>query len=119
MQTIRSYTHAYEGFHNAYARALFFTLLSLVVALMFSYGYFLKSAAFAAAQWEDDQTSLSVLASDVSDLESRYFMRIQALGMNEARAIGLVETKHMMFVARGSDTRLTFAEGNARRERAQ
>ncbi len=111
MHTVLSYVRTYEKFHLAYARALFLTLAALCLSFLGAYGYFLKSAAFSAARWEDDQAAIVVLSSEVSELESAYFAQIQSLGIKEANTLGLHETKSPLFVERGSDARLTFANG--------
>ena len=111
MHTALSYARTYEKFHLAYARALFLMLAVICLSFLGTYGYFLKSAAFSAARLENDQAAIVSLSSEVSELESAYFARIQSLGMGEANALGLYETKSPLFVERGSDTRLTFANG--------
>lgn len=111
MTTIRSYVHIYEGLHRVYARSLFFLLLGLCATSIFLYGYFLKSAAFSAAHFGDDQAFLAALSSEVSELEAQYLTRIETLGREDAGTIGLYETRTAVFVERGSDTKLTVRDG--------
>ncbi|MEK7134141.1 MAG: hypothetical protein AAB805_01015 [Patescibacteria group bacterium] len=109
MKTVLSYAHTYEGFHREYARIVFAMFVALFLIMLLSYGYFLKSAAFSAARWENGQVTLAALSSEVSELETAYLARIQSLGMEKANALGLRETKSSVFVERGSDRGLTFA----------
>jgi len=112
MSTYPSYAHTYIGLYRAYARALFILLSAAFIVSIFTYGYFLKSAAFSAAQWEGNQTEIAFLAGEVADLETAYLTRIQSLGMEEAALLGLHEQKTVVFVARGSNTKLTFADAD-------
>lgn len=109
MDTTITYVKEYEYFHKAHASAVFSMLCATLLATILLYGYFLKSAAFSVARWENDQHSLLALSSEVSELEAAYLKRIETLGMNEARAMGLSETKTAAFIERGSDTRLTLS----------
>ena len=81
-----------------------------ILVSMCTYGYFLKSAAFSVAQLEENRVEVQMLSGEVAGLETEYLNRIQSLGMDEAHALGLSNTKTISFVERGSNTKLTFAE---------
>lgn len=116
MHTVLSYTRTYESFHRAYARAIFAVLVALLLVSVCAYGYFLKSASFSAAQWEENRVAIGSLSGDVAELETEYLNRIQSLGIDEARTFGLSDTKITTFVERGSRTKLTFADGGRKSE---
>lgn len=74
-----------------YEQYIFATLLALVMALLFSYAYFVNATVHSVVNREATEQKMSTVYSEVSDLEARYLARIETIDLSLARENGFQE----------------------------
>ncbi len=67
-------------------------LVGMIVALVFSYAYFVNAAIVNIVATKNMQVEISNLTSEVGNLEAQYLAAKSALSIDEAHVLGFVES---------------------------
>lgn len=68
-------------------------LVGMIVALVFSYAYFVNGAIVNIVATKDMQVEISDLTSEVGNLEAQYLSAKSALSLDDARTLGFIESR--------------------------
>ncbi len=93
---------------NGPRAAIFWLLVSLAGVLTVLYLYFLTSSVFNVAWRGNAEVKISILRSNVSELESNYLASLSSLDMGKAESLGLKEFNKQVFASSGEGEKLSF-----------
>lgn len=97
---------------NGLNAAVFWVIFGLIAVSAVLYFYLLTSSVFNIAWRTDTETKISVLRSNVSELESNYLKAISGLSAERAEEFGLKEFNKPIFAALEDGDKLSFNSPN-------
>jgi len=88
-------------FNNIECSRLIITILAIALfALVSVYSYFINASVSSVVERENTEKAISILNSNLSELDSSYFMKIDNMNMKLAMSMGFYKTKNTSFAVR-------------------
>jgi hypothetical protein len=100
---------------NSFEKRAFALLVFAIFSLAGLYSYFISMSIVHVIEREEAENGIASLNSAIGELESQYIVRKEAITVENAYALGLVDLKKKTFVLRRSGAGgLTLQSGNGR-----